>query len=314
MLSFLRGRPIGYISGGEHDGKIMRIVGQDEKEEAKSNPVLLLGQDYFMKLRKEDKSKITKSEMAEIIHGLMSLELPTDESLHEPYTKALDRYTELDKAEIALKDGKVLPIPNLELEEKSQRENYFLAGPSGSGKSYVARGICDRYRDDNPEKAIVVFSRVADDPAFEDLKLTRVPINDDLVKSPPAISTYKDSIVIFDDVDTIQKKPQLETVMKIRDDILETGRHLNITVITTSHLLLNYKKTRSSLNEATVVCFYPQFGSKLHIKRYLKEHAGIEPAAARKVINLPSRWVMHCKAVPQCFIHEKGALTLKGLE
>jgi chromosomal replication initiation ATPase DnaA len=313
MLSFIRGRPIGFIDGGEHDQKILRIVTQDEKEVKKSNPVLLLGQDYFLRLRKKDKSKINKDEMAQIIEGLMTMELPEDEALHEPYTEALERFTEIDKAEIALKNGVVRPIPNLELEEKAQRENYFLAGPSGSGKSYLSRDICDRYRDDDPDKPIFMFSRVTSDPAFEDLKMTRKVINDDLVKEEQDISEFKNAIVIFDDIDTIKNKKHLAHVMAVRDDVLETGRHENITVITTSHLLLNYNKTKSSLNEATNVVFYPQSGSIVQIKRYLKEHAGLEPKAARKVLALPSRWVMHCKTAPQCFVHEKGALTHKGL-
>ena len=59
----------------------------------------------------------------------------------------------------------------------------------------------------------------------------------------------------------------------LRENLLETGRHFDLTIISTSHQLSNYAKTRTLLNEATSITVFPSHaGTTFHIREYLKKH------------------------------------------
>jgi hypothetical protein len=170
--------------------------------------------------------------------------------------------------------------------------------------------FCRQWRLQDPEKKIYLFSRVAKDEALDDLSPARFLIDQDLVTDPPKPEAFRNCIVIFDDIDTIPDKKHADCVRKIRDDLLETGRHEDVTVISTSHQIANYKNTRTLLNEASSVTIFPQSGSKYHIERYLKTYGGMDRATVQKILKLPSRWVTHYRWAPQFILHEHGSFLI----
>jgi hypothetical protein len=292
--------------GGEHDGKIIGIVDDNEEKELLGDPIQLLGEKFVRSLRTEEGKKLNIKELEELADAIKAGELPDDPNLESAGHLALEKFIEADKKEISLKDGAVLPVPNMEV----KRETPYVAAPSGAGKSTWIANYCAQVRELVPDKKIYIFSRLDSDPALDPLKPTRFLIDEDLVADPPTPSDFKDSIVIFDDIDTIPDKKAMECVQKLRDDLLETGRHEDVTVVSTSHQVMNYKKTRTLLNEASAVVLFPKSGSAYHIGRYLKTYAGFDKDMCKKIMGLPSRWFMHYRMAPQFILHEHGAMLL----
>ena len=80
-------------------------------------------------------------------------------------------------------------------------------------------------------------------------------------------------MILFDDIDSFP--PSIAQFLNIyRDQILESGRHHNLTVLSTSHQLYNWAKTRVILNEAETVCMFPH-SNKRNSMLFLRDRSGL---------------------------------------
>lgn len=208
--------------------------------------------------------------------------------------------------------GVLVPLPNME-----GRHVNYTAGPSGSGKSTYASGQMDKFRKINPNGQIYIFSRLDSDPAFDNKfnpKPIRMKIDTSLITNPIDITKQikGPALVVFDDVDTIMDEKLKKAVMKLENDILEIGRHNNVSIICCSHLINgNDKKfARTIMNEAHTLTVFPSSGSTYQITYCLKNYFGLDKNQIKTILSLPSRWVTIYKGYPQCCVSEKGAYVL----
>ena len=79
-------------------------------------------------------------------------------------------------------------------------------------------------------------------------------------------------------------------------------------------MLMNYRKTREKLNECSRVVIFPHGGSTYHIKRYLKEYAGLSKNQIQKALNVPSRWLCVSNDYPKYILYDSGMYLLKDDE
>jgi chromosomal replication initiation ATPase DnaA len=120
-------------------------------------------------------------------------------------------------------DGVMQPIPDPE-----KRSIIFVYGASGSGKSTLLRDYCNEFKKLYPKSPIYLFSRLAADESLDDIKPERIIIDDTLADEKYTCDDFeKDSMILFDDIDSLDKK-QWEAVNAIQNDILQTGRHRNL--------------------------------------------------------------------------------------
>jgi hypothetical protein len=204
--------------------------------------------------------------------------------------------------DITIFEGEVQPVPRTD-----SRECIYIAGPSGSGKSTYTANYAREYKKIFPKNKIIVFSRVDHDDVIDKLKPIRILINDELIKDPISPNELANSLVIFDDTDTIPDKALKTAITNLKNDLLETGRHEDIYVAITSHLISNYRETRTVLNECHSITLFPAGGSTYSIKYVLKNYGGLTPNEVSKAISLPSRWVTLKKTFPQAILYSKGA-------
>lgn len=204
--------------------------------------------------------------------------------------------------------------------KKNQNERLYIAGPSGSGKStYVADYISQHIKLINLDVTIYIFSSVKYDKILDERFKDRI-IRPDLEDEDCFTDPYdpeefeQNSIVLFDDVDKIKLPKVRVAIYMLRENLLETGRHFNLTIISTSHQLSNYARTRTLLNEATSVTFFPKFAGGLHyIKEYLKKHMGFSPVEIKKCLTLSknSRWITVYRSHPKYIISSKEAYIIQ---
>ena len=205
--------------------------------------------------------------------------------------------------EIKITDGKLQPLPNRDIIEK-----VYISAPSGAGKSTYAGKWLGEFAKMFKEDDIYLFSSITKDKALDKHDPTRITLDNELLNDPIEPDEIPNSLVIFDDVDTIRNNMMRRYMETLRDHILEVGRHFNIRMLITSHLLSNYTSTRRILNEATSVITFPKSGSgTFHIKNFLKTYCGFDQQQTKKFLNLPSRWVAIYRSYPQYVIYEKGA-------
>jgi hypothetical protein len=230
------------------------------------------------------------------------------------YLKALRADANPDNSPIedefkAKRGEKLQPLPS-----KTVVEKIYVSAPSGAGKSYFVGKWLAEYKKMFKNSEIYLFSSVEEDESLDVNDPIRVLLDADLMQNPVQAAELKDSVVIFDDTDTIRNKYLRESIHAMRDEILEIGRHYDTRMLITSHLMMNYKETRRVLNEATTVVFFPKSGATHQIKKFLITYAGLDTPQIKKILKLPSRWVALYKSYPQFIIHERGAFLLSSMD
>lgn len=220
--------------------------------------------------------------------------------LHDKYTDNISDMT------FEIKDeGMLQPLPH---KPKGQVEKLYVSAPSGAGKSFFTAQWVKQYLKKYKNNEFYLFSSINEDEALDKNEPVRIDITEDILNDPIQPEELANSVVVFDDVDTIRNPLIKMYIARFRDFLLEQGRHSNIDMVITSHVFMDNHNTKRILNEATAICFFPRGGSgKYHIKRFLKVYAGLEDDQIKKIFKLKSRWVCFYRTFPNYIIHEKGA-------
>ena len=209
--------------------------------------------------------------------------------------------------------GKIIPIaPTLP-------RHGFIFGPTGCGKSDFCYKYASSYQESNPNNPVYLISYVDEDSTIDRIKdLIRIPMSD-IIDGQITGKNLKNSLVIFDDVDSKPPVPEdksyepkelFKLIEDTRDAMLTTGRHDGISVLVTSHLGADALKTKKSINESGFIVVYPKAGAFQQIDRIMRIYNGLSKPQLKKLQELPSRWVMLQKSYPPLVIHEKGVYLL----
>ena len=293
MLSFTNGRPIAIIKDGEYNNKIVHL---DVSAGDEDNSV------YVEKIT----NGLSQKQIDELYNAIDTNNKPKNKKLSVLFDKLLTGNSTGSNS-ITIESGTVEPLPNF---EKPFR--MYVAGPSGSGKSYFVSQILEKINRVQPNRKIYIISDVNTDEAFDNIKnIIRLKIDEKMLfKKPIEPAVFADGLVLFDDIDSIQNKKLSKLINILRDSILTRGRHENISCIVTNHLLTNYKDTRIILNECNSFTFFPKSGASAGIKRLLETYVGIDKANVDDIFKLKSRAVTVYTNYPLHIIYEKGVYIL----
>ena len=198
-------------------------------------------------------------------------------------------------------NSKFQQIPDVETE----RQIGFITGASGSGKSTYIKKYCKEYKKTFKKNPIYLFSALKEDESLDEIKPSRIKIDDALVSNPIDVEEFKDSMVIFDDIDVIRDKKQREAVYDILNQVLEVGRHHNISCWVANHLPTAGKDTRRILNEAHFIVYFPHSGSARQLNYLLQDYIGLDKKDIKKLKNSKSRWATIFKNYPMIAMTEK---------
>lgn len=231
-----------------------------------------------------------------------------DERVKEVYAKV--KTTTNQDTTIKLPDESTFqPIPD---PDPKARQIWYVAGISGSGKSYFAKGIAENYKKLFPDREIYLISKynVDDDDTLGKMRIGRPKSIslDSLLNDYPDINEFENCLVIFDDYDTLSP-PYDKVVQKLIDDLAIRGRHTATSMCVLSHYLTNYKKTRLILGEAHFIVLYPMATSFKAMKYVCEHHCGLTKDEVQSLKKL-GRWVCIHKVFPQYLISQHTARLL----
>jgi len=304
-------RAIAIVKGGDDDKKLLYLH-EDEPKTGKGKPKLreIKASDYDPVLKTFD-----SRERVPIINRLNEYRASgkTSDEIVEPakvktlYQQILDDDSRRKVVELE-GDSIFQPIPS---PEEDKREVWYIAGASGSGKSYFARGLAEAYKKLYPDREVYLISKLNEDETLDNMKIGKPKrINvETLISDPPELEEFKDCMVLFDDYDTFTA-PYDKAVMRLIDDLATMGRHTRTNMCLMTHRLTNYSKTRLILNESTHIVVYPMATSFHPLKYLLKHYVGLEEKDVRAIKNSGSRWACFHKNYPQYQITEHEAKVL----
>lgn len=288
-------KAIAVVRGGDMDGQILYLQVDDKPSNTKKpiqsykymNSLKFVKPAERVKLMNQMVEGIEKGLEADSVIGLPS-------QAKEIYKRIqTDRIN--DKS-ISLPDDSVFqPIPSA---DPKTRQVWYVAGQSGSGKSFFARGIAENYKKLYPEREIYLISKLQEDETLDKMKVgkpKRISLQS-LVDDPVDLDEFKDCLVIMDDWDTLDK-PYFQVVHKLIEDLAIMGRHTNTSMLILSHYLTNYGKTRLILGEAQFLVLYPLATSQKALSYVCQMYGGLDK---EDIIGLKKRgrWVMIHKNYP----------------
>jgi hypothetical protein len=162
-----------------------------------------------------------------------------------------------------------------------------------------------------------MFSKKKTDISLADVKkLKRAVIDESLVTHPMQYEFFTDSIVVFDDIDTLNQTTKAEkairsAVINIKDDILELGRDRRISTLISSHLATKGHETKTLLNESHMIVIYPSSGA--NYAYLMNKYMGLDSKQIKRIKDMDSRWVCFSRQYPNIVFSEREILAQKNL-
>lgn len=300
-------RPVAIARGGDYDGKVLYLHTTSNKSSTVKNTIE--NPVEYMK----DLKHLKPVERIKIISELIdSVEKNKESKYDDPkLTKVLSKMKDDSNSHcINLPDDSMFQvIPN---PDPKAREIHYVAGISGSGKSYYARNYAEAYKKIFPDREVYLISKY---PVDEDDTLGKMKIGkpksislESLVSDYPSIEEFRECLIIFDDYDTLAP-PYDKVVLKLIDDVAIRGRHEAVSMLVLSHYLTNYKKTRLILGEAHYIVLYPMATSFKAMKYVCEHHCGLTNDEIHNLKKL-GRWIAIFKLFPQYLISQHKAYLL----
>ena len=209
---------------------------------------------------------------------------------------------------------KCLLIPNV----SKERQVLYCSGMSGSGKSYYIMQYSKQYQKMYPKNDVILFSGLDSDEGsldkIRDLKRFNI-YADDFLDEDFQSENFKDSLVIFDDLESINNKSIFNKVMQIQSTLLTTGRHSRTSVAVSNHSVANGRVTKLILNESNVIVIFKSGLGNRVLKYILDQYLGLDKDQIKKIKRLKGRSVSIIKSIfPMVVLYEQGGYILAAEE
>jgi hypothetical protein len=301
---------IALVSGGSYDGKKV-YLNDSSKSKHSSDPKRGLDfGDSLKHYKSRDRHDIMRILNEANYKGTPANQLELSDELCQLYERLTKSHKNEENTIIELPpDSMFCVVPS---SKPNVREVWYIAGPSGSGKSYIAKGLVERYRKQFPDREVFLVSKLQEDDTLDSTKggpLIRLNL-EKLVATPiENLDDLENCMIVFDDYDTFTQ-PYAKVVNKLIDDIATMGRHSNTTMLCLSHYLSNYAKTRLLLCEATHFVLYPAATGNHALSYLLQTYLGFDKEETAALRKIRSRWICIHKNFPQWVVSEHMAKLL----
>lgn len=187
-----------------------------------------------------------------------------------------------------LEDGFKFCLAPRPVQEK-ERTTLFIAGESGAGRSHFKR-----YKAMFPKNQIYLISYLDEDETLDAYKEI-IRINafqteflDECLDLDIKVE-FGNSLVIFDDIDSIVNKKTKEKIYGLLNKMLRTGRHFGTSVAYVGHELYASPELKSILNESMTITFFPRFLSYKKLKYLLERTNGEDKSNSGSICHLHQR-------------------------
>jgi len=281
-------QPIAKINGGENDKAYLYM--QDFKYNLKDVPASMV-------------SHLNDDQKKEVDTALSCGYEPESETATKCFYDCKN-YIKKKNCKLVLRGGgKFVYVPSEKVIER-----VLICGISGSGKSTWASQYVKMWKkkhggNSKNARPFYIVSNVDEDEVLDKLNPIRVD-PDEIVHEGMSIeeepeegekSVY-DSLMLFDDIDTIENTKVRKATRGFLNNMLEVSRHYKTYVLITTHVIQNNFVSRIQLNEANVVVFFPKSNARA-VTNYLKSYEYFTQDQIDRVLGLNSRWVCLVKWV-----------------
>lgn len=220
------------------------------------------------------------------------------------YDAEHEAVVELDESE------KFELLPNTSMSPE-QRTIMYIAGMSGSGKSYLARNVIENYRRLFPKRKVYLISHLKKESTGTLEECEGGPLDrinpETLVVSPLSIEEVPECLIVLDDWETFEDKKIMDAIYKTIATIVSEGRHTSTSLLVCAHKLTDYSRTRLILSESHIIVVYPKGATPKHIENLLTNYVGVSKKVIQRLRRSGSRWLAFYKKYPVICVGERFA-------
>lgn len=225
-------------------------------------------------------------------------------NLSEDEIDEFERKSSLIKTET--EKSKFQPLPIIKQNELNA-VNFFVSGLSGSGKSFYVSQLVnnikslDRFKDAD---VFLITGQTKPDPAYEDNieKYLKVNLDSDDFFTL-TYSDFEDSIVIFDDVNSLGNRAQEAFIFNLQKSLSENARKNNVALININHSSRDFLRTKYIVHEANYFTLFPSYNWN-DSRKFLKSYLDYDEAELKEIKKLSrhTRAMTFHKQTPQYII------------
>lgn len=189
-------------------------------------------------------------------------------------------------------------------------DSLFVVAPRGTGKTTILSNIARQHKGH-----IYLFSRfdigdkLGEEPAFIGIKNIKKIDCYDLYESnnndPIDIKEFSNSMVIMDDIQTLKDKKVVKFMNKLRDEILESGRKMQILLLVSEHLLLSHNENKYPLLESKAIIISPM-GNNVQNKFFLRQYCSLNNILINELLESKTRFITVIKSIPKILITDNN--------
>jgi hypothetical protein len=250
--------------------------------------------------------KLTPEMIKYVENGLRTNTTPSHPECAIAYESILSLIGDKPNREIKEETGKFTIYP-------MRNDILYLIGATGSGKSTSVKNYLIEFRKLYPEvKKIFLFTDNHEpDPALEGLPIKKIKLDMKIVEKPIEPHELKNSVCIFDDVDSISDKKIYNAVTTLKGSVCKQGvSKEGITCIITNHSCTEGLSTKHIIDNSKYIVIYPDSGTSGY--EYLfKKKLGFSKEQYDKIMSFrDSHSVWIHKRAPCSVISENGVFLL----
>lgn len=215
--------------------------------------------------------------------------------------------------EVCIDDDDIELRPLMVRHDGSCPNRVYIAGQSFCGKSYMAAELAKDYNKLFPKNKVALISFVENDKSLNDKNIKnfiQCKIDDNILTDPLTIEEFHDKLVILDDIEAFSDKGIIKELELFTNKLVNTGRHHGIDVILCRQKLLAGSKTSDVLNGIHQIVMFPKTASRFQLQNYLERYLHIPKKVIKKIMSVPSRWVLINISNPVYCLHAKGAFLI----
>lgn len=215
--------------------------------------------------------------------------------------------------EVKLEDDDHELMPLMVRHDGTCPNRVYISGQSFCGKSYMAGQLAKDYNKLFPKNKVALISFVENDKSLNDKNIKnfiQCKIDDSILSDPLELEEFHDKLVICDDIEAFGDKAIIKELELFTNKLVNTGRHKNIDVIICRQKLMAGSKTSDLLNGVHQIIAFPKTASRFQLMNYLDRYLHMPKKTIKKIMDVPSRWVLINTSNPVYVLHAKGAFII----
>lgn len=205
---------------------------------------------------------ISNKKLIDVEEDLMAGEKPRDKKAARVYKKAKEILA-VEESKIFAPETSRYKIELIPTNKPNQVDTLYISATNGAGKSSISAKYAINYNIDNPNNNIYLFAYKDYDPAYDNRvpNLVRIELDRHFIRDHQdngSINKYKNSLLIFDEIDLIEDKEIRNTLIGLKDRALQLGRANGTSIISIQHKSLGGKNSLVEFTECKTIVIFPK--------------------------------------------------------